>query len=138
MFFFDKSIPKPLQVWYVQNSSFACPVSSSSCDSTYLWITSSLIPTVDTKDPLPQMPFLFQFTFFKKAIFLFRNLLVFFLMVSTALLTAYLGGVPYTNEHDLSLSLSLYIPNQDNISLFPEVLFFLFRWLKSYLRYRVI
>jgi len=27
------------------------------------------------------------------------------------------------NKHDLSLSLFLYIPNQDNISLFPKVLF---------------
>jgi hypothetical protein len=26
------------------------------------------------------------------------------------------------DEHDHSLSLSLYIPNQDNISLFPEVI----------------
>ena len=44
-------------------------------------------------------------------------------------------GLPYTNEHDLSLFLSLYIPNQDNISLFPEVLFsdnFLLRLPKSF------
>jgi len=46
-----------------------------------------------------------------------------------------LGGLPYTNECNLSLFLSLYIPNQDNISLFPEVLFsdnFLPRLLKSF------
>ena len=82
------------------------------------------------------MPFLSQYTFFKKANFLLRDLLVFFLMVSTTLLRAYFGGgLPHTNEHDLSLFLSLYIPNQDNISLFPEVLFsdnFLFRLLKSF------
>jgi len=80
------------------------------------------------------MPFLSQYTFFKKANFLLRDLLVFFLMVSTTLPTAYFGELPYTNEDDLSLFLSLYIPNQDNISLFPEVLFsdnFLFRLLKS-------
>jgi len=89
----------------------------------YFWIISSFIPTVDTKYPLPQISFLSQYTFFKKANFLLRDLLVFFLMISTTLLTAYFGGgLPYTNEHDLSLFLSLYIPNQDNISLFPEVL----------------
>ena len=43
-------------------------------------------------------------------------------MVSTTLLTTYLGGLPYTSECDLSLFLFPYIPNQDNISLFPEVL----------------
>jgi len=44
-------------------------------------------------------------------------------MVSTALLTIYFGGRPYTNEHDLSLFLLFCIPNQNNISLFPRTLF---------------
>jgi len=42
-----------------------------------------------------------------------------------------LGEWPYTNEHDLVLFLSLYIPNPDNISWFSEALFsdnFLHRW----------
>ena len=45
----NKSMPTPLQMWYFQNSSFACPVPSFSCDSMYFLITSSFIPTVDIK-----------------------------------------------------------------------------------------
>jgi len=124
-----------LQTWYFLNSSFTCPIPSSSCVFIYLRITSSFIPTVETKYPLPQMPFLSQYTFFKKANFLLRDLLVFFLMVSTTLITAYFGGITIANIYGLSLFLSLYIPNQDNISLFPEVLFsdnFLLWLLKSF------
>src|SRR5665648_153411 len=85
-------ISTPLQVWYVQNSSFACPISSFSCDFTYHRITSSFISTVDTKYPLPKMPFLSQNTFFKITNFLLGDLLVFFLIVSTTLLTSCFGG----------------------------------------------
>jgi len=57
-------------------------------------------------------------------------------MVSTTLLTAYFGGrLPYTNEYDHYLFLFLYIPNQNDISLFLVVLFsdnFLARLLKSF------
>lgn len=39
------------------NSSSACPVFSSPCIRTYLFIVSSLIPTVDIKYPSPHIPF---------------------------------------------------------------------------------
>ena len=45
-------------VVFFKTQPFLVTVSSSSCDSTYLRITSSFIPTVDTKYPLPQMFFL--------------------------------------------------------------------------------
>jgi len=71
------------------------------------------------------MPFLSQYTFFQKANFLLRDLLVFFLIVSTTLLTTYFGGITI-----YKWTWSLFIPNLYTFPIriiFPYFLQFYFQ-----------
>src|SRR6516164_5772377 len=74
-------------------SSSACPASSAPCIRTQRFMVSSLTPTVDTKNPLAQIPPPSQYTLARKPNFARSARLVLLFSMFTTLLTLYRGGI---------------------------------------------